>query len=865
VVFLLSLDIDTAAGEAKAVHAYNQGWFAVLNKYQETAKQKLFKMDMLEDVVRALDRSPDTYISQASFTHKSRRISALSTIGCAFVDLDCYKLGFTPDEYLVRDLMAEAADAGMPLPSYVTYSGRGLYMKWLFDAAVPATQLHRWRALQSVLVPMFRAFGSDVVAKDACRYLRVVGSTNTAGDGRRVAQLWSNGKRYSFDELCNAAASVDMSDWQPVSKSLRKNTSEQGILLPDHAGNYESEKDGEAQVKRLIASRQKRLMLSDTELSEAQVRKAHEVGLANLDAYSRSREPVMLEAFSRRSLAWRRFVDLRDLAMARKGIPRGSRDIHLFWMLNFLAQAGVVNETNFEDEARTLSETFVGSDFRPMSDGSLSTIRSRIFSYTQGTKERSERERVARANGKLVRGHQYPPRRDADGEEIEGSGAKQRPLYNPSTEFLIELFEISTDEQHGLATLISGQEKQRRSDLKVPGRAERREARVTWRALALQLAQTERDIGNEPSVSKIAEKVGVHKSMVSRLLSGKLGAQPGQRSYVRRAPVRSNRFGDSHGQQRPANPFARLVKHGPAQKNFQDAAPRTSAGATPKALRKHASQSEAAPVRFQQWPVANPFAKLAERTRRDEQRKSLGRASSLGRGPTTQAARLPHTLSRTGLTSGGRPLAHEVHALHDAQAPTFSAAAEGSKIKLDLPAQKIAVADPASFVRPPVAEFSVDRKERGEEQDSDSRGSVSGLQSVCSRFEAGGTKLGQVGAQVEADGRSSSHQQALDDIANLAQTSDMVRELTLQEARRRAAEREAELQRLVAEREQRTLRALQRVERIRQGRAGTDEAHVISSSSSPNTSGTSTADQQEQIAAAAAATLVASLMRPSIK
>ena len=56
-------------------------------------------------------------------------------------------------------------DKGVPLPSLMLDSGRGLQLKWLLDTAIPRQALPRWNAIQNYLVASLEDFGADARAK----------------------------------------------------------------------------------------------------------------------------------------------------------------------------------------------------------------------------------------------------------------------------------------------------------------------------------------------------------------------------------------------------------------------------------------------------------------------------------------------------------------------------------------------------------------------------------------------------------------------------------------------------------------------------------------------------------------------------
>ncbi|MDZ4128074.1 MAG: hypothetical protein U1E02_28485, partial [Hydrogenophaga sp.] len=75
----------------------------------------------------------------------------------------------------------------------------------------------------------------------------------------------------------------------------------------------------------------------------------------------------------------------------------------------------------------------------------------------------------------------------AKGEKVNFGGLDYLPVYTPSNDTLINMLEISADEEAGLRTIISSTEKSKRADATVPGRAERRVERIASREVAVEL------------------------------------------------------------------------------------------------------------------------------------------------------------------------------------------------------------------------------------------------------------------------------------------------------------------------------------------------------------------------------------------
>lgn len=437
---------------------------------------RCYGMDKLEPVLSAVRSSPDTYLSQASFVSASRRVQYLQNIRAAWVDLDCYNIGAKPTDSFVREVLDLARQMGLPSPSYVVRSGRGLYAKWIFDEPITAASLDQWTQLQRTLVAIYRAIGADAKSRDAARVLRALGTVNSkASSSEEVHCCWNSGQTVSFMELCAHAAAVRF-----VGLLSRKAMDEAGIT-PETDGITDTYSD--ADESELIPSRspeeeaQRRLKRAQARLAHSLIDASSSTDISGLQAYSQMREPIMLQRRSSQSLNWRRFLDLRDLAISRGGIPKGWRDEYLFWMANSLAHAQVLTPRNFWDEIEHLA-TIIEPDrkaFDPKRDGSMSTLFRRL----------------------CVERHTQ-------------RACPKTGLYRPSNDHLIELFDIKPQEQARLATLIDAGERERRRREANPERNVRRDQRQQREQLILQRLE------QGSNVSQISAELGVSRQAVYR-------------------------------------------------------------------------------------------------------------------------------------------------------------------------------------------------------------------------------------------------------------------------------------------------------------------------------------------------------------
>jgi len=323
------------------------GFFSILSKDRAgRPNQDSYNLSKLEQVLRLLPKDRDSYLSQAEFIAPNRRVVNLARVGLLFVDLDCYKLGLTPDAACWH-LLQQCDEQGIQHPSLVIHSGRGIYAKWLLDGTIPRQALPRWNRVQAQLVSAFERIGADPAAKDASRVLRIVGTVNTkSGEVVRVMHvtrgLDGEPVRYGFDDLADAVLP----------------------LARDELNAVRRVRQDEIQKRR-------------------DLRLVHE-----------NRNTAGLRRFSGRQLAWHRLEDLRKLSELRGGVAEGGRMLWMFWSLNFLLLSGATNSGQMFHEARALAREI--GFLQGWNEGDLSTLYRKAQAFERG--ERIEHD-----------GREYPP------------------------------------------------------------------------------------------------------------------------------------------------------------------------------------------------------------------------------------------------------------------------------------------------------------------------------------------------------------------------------------------------------------------------------------------------------------------------
>ena len=286
------------------------GFFSLLVDSRGEKRQSSHRLADMPKVLNLLDKKRDTWMSQAEFIRPNRRVVNLLRLGLLFVDLDTYRVpaltGRTP-EALAASVLYFCGEEGLPSPSVLIYSGRGIQAKWLLDGTIPRQALPRWNACQRYLVDRLAHVGADPMAKDASRVLRIVETVNSkSGEVCRVVNVQSGADgepiRYNFEYLAEA-------------------------LLPAARWTIEQQRQ---------------------EFAEQRVMKKPFLLVPGGKASN-------LRGFSGRQLAWDRLEDLRKLAELRGGVSEGGRMHHLFWRLNFLLLSGATNSKQMYHEAAALA------------------------------------------------------------------------------------------------------------------------------------------------------------------------------------------------------------------------------------------------------------------------------------------------------------------------------------------------------------------------------------------------------------------------------------------------------------------------------------------------------------------------------
>lgn len=346
------------------------GYFSLLVNHDGRKIQKSHRLTDMPTVLRLVDKKRDSWLSQAEFIVPNRRVVNLARIGLLFCDLDTYNVPALAGKsagQLTDAVLFFCEQEGIPEPSILVYSGRGIQAKWLLDKPLPRDALPRWNACQKHLVEKLGYLGADPQARDASRVLRLIDTVNTkSGQVCEVTHVRKDENRkpvkYEFEYLC---------EW----------------LLPFSR-------------EQLQAKRQER-----------------EEKKAAFTLVHGSAPKTGLRGFSGRELAWHRLEDLRTLASLRGGVEQGQRMNHLFWQMNFLLLSGATHSSLMYAEAAELARKIDPS--WKYHDSELSTLYSKAKAHNAGE--------TVEWNGRKVSGL-YTPKNDTLISRFRITDAEQKHL-----------------------------------------------------------------------------------------------------------------------------------------------------------------------------------------------------------------------------------------------------------------------------------------------------------------------------------------------------------------------------------------------------------------------------------------------------
>jgi hypothetical protein len=406
--------LDSQLAEPFAYHDPTRWGYVTVSTQTGTLpwKQDAVPLKRLAEFLEQVDLRQNVWVSQSEFNRANRRVVNLERLPLLYLDIDIHHVEGYRDlapQQQVEVLLMRCDERLLPPPSLVVHSGRGLQAKWLLDKPVPSNALPRWRLMQLELCRRLADIGADKRALDASRILRLVGSVNS----RNSAEV-----HIAHVNSCPTMGAGLRADGL-VAYDFELLASE---LLP---------------VDRQELEHRRRLLEADPVMRDC-------LRAANEDMW-RAAEPSNpkgvrpragthpnLQRLAGAQLGWDRLSDLRRLAELRGmegGLPAGQRNLMVFLGAAFLAQSSVAYR--LWDEVRELAQQFAPT-------WSEQEVRACVCSVQSRTEAALRGERLPADNG------------------------PSDPRYKYKNETLINLLEITGEEERELKTIVSDAERRRR-------------------------------------------------------------------------------------------------------------------------------------------------------------------------------------------------------------------------------------------------------------------------------------------------------------------------------------------------------------------------------------------------------------------
>jgi len=386
------------------------GYIALLEQHGNKKHQRMVRLSGLAETIREIAGARDCWISQGEFFRPDRRVVNLSRMQVAFVDLDTYKeprLANVGLDSQLGQLLTFCYDRQIPEPSFVVFSGRGLQVKWLFAAPVPAAALPRWTAVQRTLNMLLIGFGADAQAMDASRVLRLDGTVSSrSNETIRVVHCAAT-PTMGAERLANGAVAYDFDTLAETLLGLQRDE----LAAQNAERTIRSAHDSLAKAKR----------------------DAQRASLIAIPGGLEENPNVKSSPLIPSQLAWDRVGDLRTLARIRGydgGLPPGQRNLFVFLSSCFLAQACLVR--NLLPEIASLANEF-----------SPSWSQSEIVSCVSSV--------IARAQAA------------ANGEKVSFNGMQVDARYRFTNSTLVDALQVTDSEALQLKTILPKSEARRRN------------------------------------------------------------------------------------------------------------------------------------------------------------------------------------------------------------------------------------------------------------------------------------------------------------------------------------------------------------------------------------------------------------------
>lgn len=455
--------IKAAVKNIELLHLGDDGFIAIAAKEDKEWSQFHYKVeDLLNNIAKAISLEANVYITPNSFFRPFRKIENIRHLNALYIDVDYYKIEKYKEcdhEYMMNMIRYEYFESGLlPEPTFTLFTGQGLAYYWKIESC-PITILPLWNVIQRYFLETLQDVGGDIKSIDAARVMRLAGSLHMETNKRAEFYVNDDNLIYRLGDI-------------------QKN------YLPELSPNSESIGDRVHKVKHLTSE------------------EFFEKNEPKKKARTSSKSKVS-GLYNQLKLHYTRFMDLVKLQELREGYCRNAK-----------------GELTATGDRETMC--FLYRYWYSLYCNDLDLALQNTLEFNQGFKEPLPSDEVIKITASAARAYdewladENEPDESKRGKTIRNKKYKHKG-YNYSNSTLIKILNITDEEMEELQTIISGDEKNRRKNIKE--RAARRiETGLTKKQIEKlnRLEEVQKLYEQGYKQIEIAKKLNLDKRIISR-------------------------------------------------------------------------------------------------------------------------------------------------------------------------------------------------------------------------------------------------------------------------------------------------------------------------------------------------------------
>ena len=455
--------IKAAVKNIELLHLDDDGFIAIAAKEDKEWSQFHYKAeDLINNIAKAISLEANVYITPNSFFRPFRKIENIRHLNALYIDVDYYKIEKYKEcdhEYMMNMIRYEYFESGLlPEPTFTLFTGQGLAYYWKIESC-PITILPLWNVIQRYFLETLLEVGGDIKSIDSARVMRLAGSLHRGSNKRAKFYVNDENLIYRLGDI-------------------------QENYLPDLSPNTESIGDRVHKVKHLT---------SEEFFKKNEAKKKTRT----------SSKSKVSGLYNQLNLHYTRFMDLVKLQELREGYCRNAK-----------------GELTATGDRETMC--FLYRYWYSLYCNDLDLALQNTLEFNQGFKDPLPNDEVIKITASAEKAYEDWLKDEKELDESRrgitvGNKKYKHKGYNYENKTLIKMLNITEKEMMELQTIISGDEKKRRKNIKE--RASRRENNeLTKKQIEKmnRLEEVQKLYEQGYKQADIAENLGVNQSQVSR-------------------------------------------------------------------------------------------------------------------------------------------------------------------------------------------------------------------------------------------------------------------------------------------------------------------------------------------------------------